>query len=190
MNEQPLSNKMFIWKSLQIQKRTKTQTTNKAYLWHRTGKRALENPWWQQAQESWICRSTLTHPPPTQPQTEFLLFVFNAVSLVPPSGCLGLRGNPLYLHSVPHVLVVVLTVKIQDSLPTPSCRQLFISSMWVSNIWTANPAVEGWMNEEDGNAVLSGNKAEVKIHQEHLQNAVSAPPGVTIVPAAVSFSTT
>lgn len=104
--------------------------------------------------------------PPTQPQTEFLLFVFYAVSLVPPSGCLGLRGNPLYLHSVPHVLVVVLTVKIQDSLPTPSCRQLFLSSMWVSNIWTANPAVDGWMNEEDGNAVLSGNKTEVKIHQE------------------------
>jgi len=76
-----------------------------------------------------------------QPQTEFLLFLFVAVSLVPPSGCLGLRGNPLYLHSVPHVLVVVLTVKIQDSLPTPFCRQLFLSSMWVSNIWTANPAV-------------------------------------------------
>lgn len=112
-----------------------------------------------------MLKHTHAHPP-TQPQTEFLLFVFYAVSLVPPSGCLGLRGNPLYLHSVPHVLVVVLTVKIQDSLPTPSCRQLFLSSMWVSNIWTANPAVEGWMNEEDGNAVLSGNKTEEKIHQE------------------------
>lgn len=95
---------------------------------------------------------------PKQPQTEFLLFLFFAVSLVPPSGCLGLRGNPLYLHSVPHVLVVVLTVKIQDSLPTPFCRQLFLSSMWVSNIWTANPAVgmDEWR-------VMKGNA--VKIHQ-------------------------
>ncbi len=78
---------------------------------------------------------------PLQPQTEFLLFLFFAVS---PSGCLDLRGNPLSLHSVPHVLVVVLTVTIQDSLPTPSCRQLFLYSIWVSNIWTATPTVEGW----------------------------------------------
>lgn len=131
---------------------------------------------------------------PTQPQTEFLLFLFYAVSLVPPSGCLSLRGNPLYLHSVPHVLVVVLTVKIQDSLPTPSCRQLFLSSMWVSNIWTANPAVKGWMNEEEGNAVLSENKTEMKIHQEphclFCVYAASTPPGVTIVPTAATFSKT
>lgn len=125
---------------------------------------------------------------PSQPQTEFLLFLFFAVSLVPPSGCLGLRGNPLSLHSIPHVLVVVLTVKIQDSLPTPSWRQLFLSSMWVSNIWTANPTVDGWMKSRV--MLCSLGKRETALFALRLHNVASAPPGVSIVATAESVSTT
>ncbi len=134
---------------------------------------------------------------PSQPQTEFLLFLFFAVSLVPPSGCLGLRGNPLSLHSVPHVLVVVLTVKIQDSLPTPSCRQLFLYSMWVSNIWTANPTVEGWKDGWKGEECCAlwekdrgENSSRTALFALRLLNAASAPPGVSIVALEVSVSTT
>lgn len=134
---------------------------------------------------------------PSQPQTEFLLFLFYAVSLVSSSGCLGLRGNPLSLHSVPHVLVVVLTVKIQDSLPTPSCRQLFLYSMWVSNIWTANPTVEEWMDRWKGEECCAlwekdrgVNSPRTALFALHLLKAASVQSGVSIVAHEVSVSTT
>ncbi len=145
MNEKPLSNKRLSRKACKYES-AKKQITNGAYAWHRSGTSALENPLMTaDTRESDMPRHAGAHAPSQRPlENEFLIFLFFAVSLVPPSECLGLRGNPLSLHSLPHVLVVVLTVKIQDNLHTPSCRQLFLYSMWVSNIWTDNPTVDGW----------------------------------------------
>ncbi len=62
--------------------------------------------------------------------------------------------------------------------------------MWVSNIWTANPTVEGWKDGwkgEECRALREKDRGEKFAFR--LLNAASAPPGVSIVAPEVSVST-